>query len=178
MIWGLRYRFLWPGAQESWNPRAFSCGARKLDPQPADHPQPVPAGKLYIGYYHRSLRSAADALTSGPHQILMLALHGLVTLNTPLVPYEMTMGNPLSVTSGRLRLQADAYGLHSADVIFLGGKRYAHRLLPAVPHCLRPLTGGMESERGQCRAVAEQPELRRQWWDAAELLLAQRRLPG
>lgn len=164
------------------NPRfvIISCGSRKLKPTPptpTDNPRPVPAGELYIGHYHRSLRGAADALTSGPTQILIAsALHGLVTVSEPLAPYEMTMDHPSSVSSHRLRQQADAFGLHNAEVIFLGGKRYAHRLLPAVPHCLRPLTGGMGTQRGQCRAVAEQQGLRQQWWEQAATLLHEHRL--
>ncbi|MGW0673474.1 DUF6884 domain-containing protein [Streptomyces sp. NPDC002746] len=156
----------------------ISCGSRKFCKyKPDGNLQAVPAGKLYIGHYHRSLRAAAEALTSSPSQILIAsALHGLVTVSQPLVPYEMTLDHPSSVTSDYLRQQADAFGLHSAEVIFLGGKRYAHRLLPAIPHCLRPLTGGMGTQRGQCRSVAEQPGLRRQWWeDAAALLRVHRR---
>ncbi|MFF3734040.1 DUF6884 domain-containing protein [Streptomyces sp. NPDC002476] len=152
----------------------ISCGSRKL--KLTGNLESAPAGELYIGHYHRSLRGAADALASSPAQILIAsALHGLVNVSQPLAPYEMTMDHPSSVTSDHLRQQADAFGLHSAEVIFLGGKRYAHRLLPAVPHCLRPLTGGMGTQRGQCRAVIEQPGLRLQWWEEAAALLREHR---
>ncbi|MFF4187073.1 DUF6884 domain-containing protein [Streptomyces sp. NPDC001691] len=154
----------------------ISCGSRKLKPD--GHLQVVSAGELYIGHYHRSLRGAADALTNSPSQILIAsALHGLVTVSQSLAPYEMTMDHPSSVTSDHLRVQADVFGLHGAEVIFLGGKRYAHRLLPAIPHCLRPLTGGMGTQRGQCRSVVEQPGLRRQWWAEAATLLREHRHP-
>jgi hypothetical protein len=97
----------------------------------------------------------------------MSALYGLVTLNRPLSPYDTRLGDPRSVTQGRLAQHASALGLDDADVIFLGGSDYTSLFVQAVPHALTPLHGSLGSHRSQCRLVHETPTLVQEWWDAA-----------
>ncbi|MGC4950999.1 DUF6884 domain-containing protein [Streptomyces sp. DT224] len=129
-----------------------------------------PAGELYVGDYHLSLRSAADALTD-PSMIRILSmLHGLVDLKRSLMPYDVTSGDPKAITPERLARHTASLGVHDADVIFLGGKDYADLLRPSIPHLFTPLTGGMGMHRGLCRQARESAELRKSWWArAAEL---------
>ncbi|WP_324618279.1 MULTISPECIES: DUF6884 domain-containing protein [unclassified Streptomyces] len=111
-----------PDVQESWNPRAFSCGGRKNS---ADHP--VPAGKRYTGSYHLALRRAADALTHNGligRVLILSSLHGLIRVDHPIGPYDMRMGDKGSVTTERLRQQAADLGILDADVTVLGPRAY------------------------------------------------------
>lgn len=112
-----------------------ACGARKTD-------HPAPAGALYLGSYHRAMRRAAAALTrDGGRVIILSALHGLVTLDTVLDPYNLRMGAPGSVAAATLRQQAAALGLDRAEVTVLGGKAYVQALQEVVPDALAPLAG-------------------------------------
>ncbi|MFC8640122.1 DUF6884 domain-containing protein [[Kitasatospora] papulosa] len=129
-----------------------------------------PAGELYVGQYHRSLRLAADALTHESLTRIMSALHGLVDLKRPLHPYDVTIGDEKAITRQRLDEHAVSLGVHDADVIFLGGKDYADMLRPAIPHLYAPLSGGMGGHRGLCKQAREDSALREAWWaTAAEL---------
>ncbi|MFB6505578.1 DUF6884 domain-containing protein [Streptomyces sp. NPDC056099] len=129
-----------------------------------------PAGELYVGQYHRSLRLAADALTDRPLIRIFSALHGLVDLDRPLHPYDVTIGDERAVTAERMVRDTARLGLGDADVIFLGGQEYAALLTPSVPHLLTPLTGGMGGHRGLCRQAREDAAVRDAWWkEAAEL---------
>lgn len=92
-----------------------------------------PAGALYVGQYHRSLRLAADALTDRPLIRIFSALHGLVDLDRPLHPYDVTIGDERAVTAERMAADTARLGLEDADVIFLGGQEYAALLAPSVP---------------------------------------------
>ncbi|MEV8335671.1 DUF6884 domain-containing protein [Streptomyces niveus] len=171
MIRGLAYGFPSPGAQESWNPRAFSCGNKKKpDPGLNEYGKKnpgYPAGELYTGDYHLSLRSAADALTDPSLIRICSALHGLVDLERSLRSYNVRLGDPNAITQEKVAGHAASLGVHDADVIFLGGQGYADLLRPAVPHLYTPLVGGMGDHRGQCRQARENPALRDAWWNAA-----------
>lgn len=126
-----------------------------------------PAGELYTGRYHRSLRLAADALTDESLTRIMSALHGLVDLKRPLLPYDVTIGDGRAVPRQRLAEHAVSLGVHDADVIFLGGRDYADMLRPAIPHLYAPLSGGMGGHRGLCKQAREDSALREAWWAAA-----------
>jgi hypothetical protein len=129
-----------------------------------------PAGELYTGQYHRSLRLAADALTDQSLIRIMSALHGLVDLKRPLLPYDVTIGDERAITPERIAEHAVSLGTHDADVIFLGGQDYAELLRPAIPHLYAPLAGGMGEHRGLCKQAREDSALREEWWkEAAEL---------
>lgn len=152
----------------------IACGDKKL-PDPGlneyGNPNPgYPAGELYIGDYHVSLRSAADALTDQPLIRILSALHGLVDLQRPLHPYDVRPGDPRAVTPERVASHAAELGTDDADVIFLGGQDYVDLLRPAIPHLHTPLSGGMGSQRGQCSQARENPGLREVWWNEADEL--------
>ncbi|MFI8221308.1 DUF6884 domain-containing protein [Streptomyces sp. NPDC085932] len=129
-----------------------------------------PAGELYTGLYHRSLRLAADALTDPSLIRIMSALHGLVDLKRPLLPYDVQIGDERAVAPERIADHAATLGTHDADVIFLGGQDYAALLRPAIPHLHTPLSGGMGEHRGLCKQAREDPALREAWWAAAAAL--------
>ncbi|MBV1940805.1 hypothetical protein KUF83_30180 [Streptomyces sp. BV286] len=152
----------------------IACGDKKL-PDPGlneyGNPNPgYPAGKLYIGDYHVSLRSAADTLTSPSLIRIASALHGLVDLQRPLHPYNVRPGDPRAVTPERIASDAAELGTDDADVIFLGGQDYVDLLRPSIPHLFAPLTGGMGSQRGQCKQARESAGRREVWWKTAAAL--------
>lgn len=149
----------------------IACGAEKR-PIPEGQRAGWPAGELYIGGYHRSLRLAADALTDQTLIYIASALHGLVPLERKLHPYDVTLGDEKAITAEKVAGHAASLGLSDAHVIFLGGQDYAALLRPSVPHLLTPLTGtgGMGDHRGRCRQAREDAALREAWWkEAAEL---------
>ncbi|MEV4505454.1 DUF6884 domain-containing protein [Streptomyces klenkii] len=138
--------------------------------QPDRGRQDYPAGELYTGQYHRSLRRAADALTDPSLIRIVSALHGLVPLDRPLHPYDVTLGSERAITTEKMFHHAAVEGLDDAEVIFLGGREYAELLLPSVPHLLLPLAGGMGDHRGLCRQVCEDPARGDAWWARAAAL--------
>ncbi|WP_404949103.1 hypothetical protein HFP70_35560 [Streptomyces sp. ARC14] len=144
----------------------ISCGSEKRQALEGQ-PNTWPAGELYTGPYHRSLRLAADALTHPDLILIASALHGLVPLDRPLGPYDVRLGDEKAVTVEKMAGHTGGYGLFDADVIFLGGQVYAELLRPSVPHLLAPLTGGLGEQRGQCRQAREDSALREAWWRAA-----------
>ncbi|MEU9735204.1 DUF6884 domain-containing protein [Streptomyces sp. NPDC048002] len=148
---------------------AFACGAEKR-PVPQERRNGWPAGELYTGQYHQSLRRAADALTDQSLIFVASALHGLVPLDRPLHPYDVTLGDEKAITVERMSGHAAGLGLFDADVIFLGGRDYAAMLAPSVPHLLAPLAGGMGEHRGQCRQARQDSALREAWWKQASAL--------
>ncbi|MFB6985556.1 DUF6884 domain-containing protein [Streptomyces sp. NPDC056304] len=116
-----------------------SCGGSKLVTE-----QPVPAGEMYTGSYHRALRRAADALTHGGRSgrvFILSALHGLLGLNDPIAPYDLRMGDRDSVTSEQVRQQAIDRGILDADVTVLGPRTYCDISRAVWPQLTEPLAG-------------------------------------
>ncbi|NEA15414.1 DUF6884 domain-containing protein [Streptomyces halstedii] len=150
------------------------CGEKKLpDPGVDERGNPLPghpAGELYIGEYHRSLRAAADALTDSALIFIASALHGLVPLDRPQHPYDVTLKDAEAVAPETIRRHAAGLDLDDADVIFLGGQDYAALLLPSVPHLYSPLAGGMGDQRGQCARARDDAGIREDWWKKAATL--------
>ncbi|WP_199850429.1 DUF6884 domain-containing protein [Streptomyces sp. CMB-StM0423] len=147
----------------------IACGDKKR-PIPDGQRHGWLAGELYTGHYHRSLRRAADTLTHPDLIRIASALHGLVPLDRPLHPYNVTLGHKRAITAEKMTGHTRGYGLFDADVIFLGGKDYAELLRPSVPHLLAPLTGPMGEHRRLCRQARENPALREMWWEQAAAL--------
>ena len=148
---------------------AIQCGDKKAQPswERYHYRDVVPAGQLYIGPYHRSLRLAASALTNPYLTWIMSAWYGLVPLSRPLGRYDVKLGDPKSVTPEKMRRHTASLHLSDADVIFLGGKKYADLFRDSVPHAATPLVGDLLAQRSQCAAVRRNPDLVRQWWEAA-----------
>lgn len=147
----------------------MACGSRKAEPswEKFGYRDAIPAGQLYTGPWHRSLRLAADALTDQTLIRILSARHGLVPLERPLFPYDTRLGDRDVITSERLALQTAALDLDDAHVIFLGGTGYARLLTQSVPHALTPLTGGIGDQRAQCHAVARSTHPAAAWWTVA-----------
>ena len=79
--------------QESANPCAFGCGKAKQDRR-------VTAGAMYVSTFHGSCRYAAQALLQdGGRQYILSAAHGLLDLSTQIDPYDITVGDPGSVSA-------------------------------------------------------------------------------
>ncbi|MGW2543755.1 DUF6884 domain-containing protein [Kitasatospora sp. NPDC001574] len=149
-----------------------SCGSRKAPAPPGDGA--LPAGDLYTGSYHRALRRAAEALTGGWGTVYILSgQYGIVRTDQPLVPYDTAITDVEAVTGRQLLRDAEAFDLAHADVLFLGGAKYAEVLRPAVPHCVMPLAGtrGIGEQMGLLKAQYDPeagPALRAAWWAQAE----------
>nr|WSX75937.1 hypothetical protein OH826_20035 [Streptomyces sp. NBC_00899] len=149
----------------------IACGSAKAKPSwdKFGYRDVIPAGRLYTGPYHRSLRLAADALTDQTLIRILSARHGLVPLSRPLFPYDTRLGDQDAITAERMARHTAALDLDDALVIFLGGANYARLLKQSVPHALTPLTGGMGGQRAKCHAVAP-PRLAAAWWTIAARL--------
>ncbi|MFE3629423.1 DUF6884 domain-containing protein [Streptomyces goshikiensis] len=147
----------------------IACGQKKaLAGVDADGRQlRYPAGELYVGAYHRSLRRAADALTDPALIRVVSALHGLLPLERNIAPYDVSVGDETAMKPERLLSHTAALGTHDADVIFLGGGAYATLLQASIPHLYAPLTGGIGTQRGQCREASESAGMRTAWWQQA-----------
>ncbi|WNI18098.1 DUF6884 domain-containing protein [Actinacidiphila sp. ITFR-21] len=149
-----------------------ACGSRKAEPswEKFGYRDVIPAGQLYTGPWHRSLRLAADALADQTLIRILSARHGLVPLERPLFPYDTRLGDRDVITPERLARQTAALDLDDAHVIFLGGRNYAHLLKQSVPHTLTPLAGGLGEQRAQCHAVSRSANLAAAWWTVAARL--------
>jgi hypothetical protein len=150
----------------------IACGSRKAEPswERFGYRDVIPAGQLYTGPYHRSLRLAADALTNQTLIRILSARHGLVPLKRPLFPYDTRLGNQDAITQEQIARHTAALDLDDAHVIFLGGRGYARLLRQSVPHALTPLTGGMGDQRAQCHTVSRSAHLAAAWWTIAARL--------
>lgn len=118
----------------------ITCGSLKradLGGRPS-----IPAGDLYVGGYHKSLRRTADALTAERGVVLIAsALHGLIPPGFLLSPYNVRLGDPQAVTAQDVRRHSLHLGLDDTEVIFLGGRAYRSLVKAALPDCLTPLDG-------------------------------------
>jgi len=150
----------------------IACGSKKAEPSwdSFGYRDVIPAGQLYTGPYHRSLRLAADALTDQALIHIFSARHGLIPLSRPLFPYDTRLGDQNAVTPEQVARHTAALDLDDAHVIFLGGQEYASLLQQSIPHALTPLTGGLGNQRAQCHAVARSTNLTAAWWTTAARL--------
>ncbi|MEU0237638.1 DUF6884 domain-containing protein [Nocardiopsis sp. NPDC006198] len=122
--------------------------------------RPAPAAELYTGSYHRLARAAAETLTATGGRILILSgLHGLLTPDRVIAPYDHRMGQPGSVTPSQLRSQAGELGVADADeVVVLAGRAYAEAVQPIWEHALLPLAGsrGIGDHRARLSLIRDQ----------------------
>jgi hypothetical protein len=121
----------------------IGCGARKLS-------HPAPAAELYTGPYFRDCLATARVL-AGDHNVLILsARHGLLGLADVIGPYDLSMGQPGSVTAVIVAWQAEARGLLGSPVTALCGARYVRVLREVWPDVRTPLAGlGIGQQRHQ-----------------------------
>lgn len=94
------------------------CGAAKLD-------HAAPAAELYTSSAFRAALAAALNQVDGNRDqvLIMSALHGLVGLDEVLEPYDVKMGDPLSLTArddglALLEIQFLTRGLHDGCDIY------------------------------------------------------------
>ncbi|MBM4568982.1 hypothetical protein GS489_00295 [Rhodococcus hoagii] len=128
------------------------CGATK-----APTTQPVPAGELYTGTYHRLGLLAAAALTSPESTRILSGKHGLLRLDDPVAPYDLRLGQPGAVTADDITRQARDQGLlDRPSVVVLGGRDYSRLVLQVWPHATTPLAGsrGIGEHQQRFSAIA------------------------
>jgi hypothetical protein len=127
------------------------CGARKA-------PGVVPAGDKYTGPYATSARKAAQRLAAdtGARVLILSALHGLLTLDTPVDDYDLVMGQAGCVTPARVAEQAAALGIDRAAVTVIAGRMYADVVTTVWPAAVRPLEGctSFGAQRARMGAIA------------------------
>lgn len=133
------------------------CGQDKLD-------APAPAADLYCGDMFRLALAAARSITEGDDtQILVLsALHGLVTLDQVLAPYDLRMGATGSIDAQTVTLQALTLGIDwGAEVYALLPNAYfevldsALRALDVYPNDVYEADAGIGYQRRTCRFVRD-----------------------
>lgn len=103
----------------------------------------LPAGEKYIGSYHRMTRKAAAAIAArtGARVLILSALYGLLELDNLVDDYDLRMGEPGSVTAGRIAEQAAILGITDALVTVIAGRAYANVVTAVWPHAVRVLDG-------------------------------------
>lgn len=111
----------------------IGCGKAKL-------PYAAAACRLYVGSYFQACLRAAEVVAPGQVFILS-AKYGLVTPETCLHPYDLTFGQPGSVTAKWVARQAAALGIADEPVTALCGDRYASLAREVWPHVESPLAG-------------------------------------
>lgn len=91
------------------------------------------AGAMYVGTFHGSCRYAAEALLQdGGRQYILSAAHGLLDLSTEIDPYDITVGDPGSVSANFVQAQVRERGIESAEVTVLAGWQQVRRPRTAI----------------------------------------------
>lgn len=91
------------------------CSATKGD-------RPAAARDLYQSVYFRQALAAAEA--QADRVLILSAKHGLIDPDQVIAPYELTMGDPGSVTPTQIADQAVALGIDDDDIYALLPARY------------------------------------------------------
>jgi hypothetical protein len=150
------------------------CSGRKRSADPAaTSPRPAtgslasissstwPARELYVGSYFRACLAAALAITPAQRVRILSAKHGLLTLEEPVAPYELRMGDPGAVTPADVAVQAQAQGLCSGEpVLVLAGRAYASVAARVWPHAVDALAGtrGIGEQLARLAAFRTEPQ--------------------
>lgn len=125
----------------------------------AKAPGRLPAGGKYLGSFHHAARRAAAAIAArtGGQVLILSARHGLVTLDTEIGDYDLSIADPGAVTAARIAEQAAALGITGAAVTVLAGRRNADLISQVWPHAARPLDGarGIGEQRARLKAIAQ-----------------------
>ncbi len=131
----------------------IGCGARKLD-------RPAPARSMYVGPYFRACLATAEAITDPGRAFILSARYGLLGLDDPIEPYDLTMGQPGSVSVGELAAQATERGITDEPVTALCGARYAMLIGRVWPRVSIPLAGlGIGRQRHVLAVMRSAPGL-------------------
>lgn len=126
----------------------------------AKEPGRLPAGRKYLGSFHHAARRAAAVIAArtGGQLLILSARHGLVTLDTEVDNYDLSIGDPGAVTAARIAEQAAALGITGAAVTVLAGRRYADLISQVWADAARPLDGarGIGEQRARLKAITHQ----------------------
>lgn len=157
----------WVEVFEAYDPdeaRAILAGAEVAGPVvviPCSGPklaEAAPAGDIYTGSLHVAARKAADKLTAGGGRIVVLsALHGFLSLEQVIDPYDHTWRDAGAVSEQRLAEQAHELGIAGAGrVVLLTPGEYTKRSLTVWPAAATPLAHlGIGSQKGRLKALRE-----------------------
>jgi len=99
------------------------------------------AEKLYTGQHFRACLAAARAMVDDSSIRILSAKYGLLTLDAMVEPYDLTMGEPGSVTIATVAQQSAQQGLRGREVIALCPARYAAVIRLVWPWVETPLAG-------------------------------------
>jgi hypothetical protein len=126
----------------------------------AKEPGRLPAGRKYLGSFHHAARRAAAVIAArtGGQVLVLSARHGLVTLDTEVDDYDLSIGDPGAVTAARIAEQAATLGITGAAVTVLAGRRYADLISQVWTDAARPLDGarGIGEQRARLKAITQQ----------------------
>jgi uncharacterized protein YceK len=131
----------------------IACGARKAA-------RPGPARDLYTGQGFRHALKAAEAQVAWcasrriPSAVLVLsALHGLITLDTVIAPYDLKPGRHGSISPAAVGAQAASLGIAwGCEVYALLPRPY----LAVLDAALRPECIWVQDVYEGCRGIGEQ----------------------
>jgi hypothetical protein len=110
------------------------CGARKRD-------RPAPAADLYTGPYFRACVATATAIAPRDHVFILSARYGLLALDDPADPYDLTLGQPGAIDARQLAAQAAERAIIGRPVTALCGGRYAALARQVWADVTTPLAG-------------------------------------
>ncbi len=136
----------------------IACGAGKAA-------RPAPARDLYtgVGFRHALQAAATQAAWSAAHGqrpavLVLSALHGLITLDKVIAPYDLKMGQPGSVTPCAVGGQAARLGItRGCDVYALLPRAY----LAVLDEALRPQGIWVQDVYEGCRGIGDQRAVNR-----------------
>lgn len=134
------------------------CGGAKLD-------HAAPASELYIGSAFREALAAALHQVDGDRSrvFILSALHGLVSLDTELEPYDVKMGDAAAIdrrAGGLLELELQFVGMGFAfgcDVYAMLPKAY----LAALESVARPWGVWVAPVYEACQGIGDQKSVMR-----------------
>ena len=113
-----------------------SCGAAK---RAGRHR----ACDLYTGQYFRAAYRWATSVTSPSNVYILSAKYGIVNAYDMIDSYDLTLGDPGSVSPNRVREQADQRGIASVSpVMVVGGTRYVIMAQTVWPTARAPFGKG------------------------------------
>lgn len=112
----------------------IACGAAKLD-------RPAAAADMYLGQHFRLALQTALSLADRQDVRILSALYGLLRLDSWILPYDLTLGDPAAMGADQLRRQAIESGDIGRPVLALCPLRYAKLLQAVFSEVDHPLAG-------------------------------------
>lgn len=110
------------------------CGAKKRTTK-------TQAGNLYVGPYFKANLKWAKSVVNDSNIFILSALHGLITIDKVIEPYDLAMGSKIAVSPLVVKHQAEVLIPKGALIYGLGGKHYLSCLYKAVGPFMAPAKG-------------------------------------